>query len=191
MSLIVYIHGFNSSASSYKAGVIQSAIQDHDKELQFWCPDLPHWPNEAVACLEREISQHDEVTLIGSSLGGYYATYLTERLGHRCVLINPAITPHEGLSAYVGKQTNLYTKEEYEFTVDHLSQLKALYVDGLSRLDRIFLIHTTGDELLDWKVAVKRYDGARQLIIQGSDHGFGDFGKYVDLVMAYVVDPSL
>ena len=88
MSLIVYIHGFNSSASSYKAGVIQSAIQDHDKELQFWCPDLPHWPNEAVACLEREISQHDEVTLIGSSLGGYYATYLTKRLGHRCVLIN-------------------------------------------------------------------------------------------------------
>ena len=118
MSLIVYIHGFNSSASSYKAGVIQSAIQDHDKELQFWCPDLPHWPNEAVARLEREISRYDEVTLIGSSLGGYYATYLTERLGHRCVLINPAITPHEGLSAYVGKQTNLYTKEEYEFTVD-------------------------------------------------------------------------
>ncbi len=127
----------------------------------------------------------EEVTLVGSSLGGFYATWLTEHLGCRSVLVNPAITPHEGLRAYLGPQKNLYTGQPYEFTESHLAQLEALYLQRPRRIDRYLLIHTTGDELLDWRVAVARYEGCRQIIIAGSDHGFGEFGDYADCVLGF------
>jgi uncharacterized protein len=103
----------------------------------------------------------------------------------RSVLVNPAITPHEGLRTYLGPQKNLYTAEEYVLTEEHLSQLAGLYVARPAKMDSYLLMHTTGDELLDWRVAVDHYRGCRQVIVQGSDHGFGEFGDYIDIVLAF------
>lgn len=125
------------------------------------------------------------VTLVGSSLGGFYATWLTEKKGCRSVLVNPAITPHEGLRAYLGSQKNLYTGEKYELTEEHLAQLNAVYIPRPGRMDRYLLIHTTGDEVLDWRVAVERFRGCRQIVVDGSDHGFSEFGDYVDSVLEF------
>lgn len=185
--MIIYVHGFNSSPASHKANQLRKRLAAMGREGEFACPALSHWPQWAMACLKDEVDkgQPDRVTLVGSSLGGFYSTWLTEHLGCRAVLVNPAITPHQGLRAYLGKQTNLYTGEEYQFTEDHLAQLKDIYVPQPERMDRYLLIHTTGDELLDWRVAVQRYQGCRQIVVDGSDHGFGGFDDYIDCVLEF------
>ena len=185
--MIVYIHGFNSSPSSHKSNQLRERLAAHGRENEFMCPALPHWPREAMALLEREVSgiPAGEVTLVGSSLGGFYATYLTEKLGMRSVLVNPAITPQEGLRAYLGPQKNLYTGDEYVLTEEHLAQLAILQVAKPARMESYLLMHTTGDELLDWRVAVDHYHGCRQVIVQGSDHGFRQFGAYIDIVLEF------
>jgi hypothetical protein len=185
--MILYIHGFNSSPSSHKSNPLRARLADLGREAEFSCPELPHWPRQAMALLEREIGREsaDRVTLVGSSLGGFYATCLTEKFGVRSVLLNPAIMPCEGLRAYLGPQRNLYTGEEYELTEEHLAQLAALQVQKPASLERYLLIHTTGDELLDWRVAVEHYRGCRQVVVQGSDHGFGEFGDYLDIVLEF------
>lgn len=185
--MILYIHGFNSSPASHKANQLRERLLALGREQEFICPALSHRPQEAIAVLEEQIKKTSarEVTLVGSSLGGYYATWLTEKTGCRSVLVNPAITPHEGLHGYLGPQKNLYTGEEYELTEDHLTQLKALYVSAPVRMDHYLLIHTTGDELLDWRVAVERFRGCRQIVIDGSDHGFSEFGDYVGSVLEF------
>ena len=125
------------------------------------------------------------ITLIGSSLGGYYSTWLAERHGVRAVLVNPAITPHDGLRAYLRPQTNLHTGERYELTERHLDELRALLVQRPTRLERYYLMVTTGDEVLDYRAAVAKYAGARQLVVQGSDHGFADFEQHLDSVLEF------
>jgi len=185
--MIIYIHGFNSSPASHKANQLRQRLVAMGQEHEFACPALAHWPDQAMAQLEGQIAtaEPNQVTLVGSSLGGFYATWLTEHLGCRSVLVNPAITPHEGLRAYLGQQKNLYTGEEYELTEDHLAQLKTLYIARPKQMDRYLLIHTTGDELLDWRVAVQRYQGCRQIVVEGSDHGFSEFGDYIDSVLEF------
>lgn len=187
LKMIVYIHGFNSSPSSHKSNQLRQRLAGLGRETEFSCPALPHRPAEAMALLEREITREpvDAVTLVGSSLGGFYATVLTEKYGVRSVLVNPAITPHEGLRDYLGPQKNLYTGEEYVLTEEHLAQLAALRVQKPARLENYLLLHTTGDELLDWRTAVDHYRGCRQVVVQGSDHGFEEFGDYLDIVLEF------
>ena len=103
----------------------------------------------------------------------------------RAVLVNPAITPYEGLRAYLGPQKNLYTGEPYELTEQHLRELKALAVPRPTRMERYYLMVTTGDEVLDYRDAVARYAGAKQLVVRGSDHGFADFGEHLDSVLTF------
>ena len=185
--MIVYIHGFNSSPASHKSNQLRDCLAALGRGAEFVCPALPHWPKQAMALLEREVARvpEEEVTLVGSSLGGYYATALTEKTGVRSVLVNPAITPQEGLRAYLGPQKNLYSGEEYVLTEEHLAQLAEMHVPKPAQLDRYLLLHTTGDELLDWRVAVDHYRGCRQVIVQGSDHGFKEFGDYLDIVLEF------
>ena len=185
--MIVYIHGFNSSPSSHKANQLRARLEARGRQELFACPELSHWPERAMQQLQQQVAgvPPGQLTLVGSSLGGFYATWLTEKLGCRAVLVNPAITPHEGLKAYLGPQKNLYTGHEYEFTQGHLEQLAGFYVERPQRMERYFLIHTTGDELLDWRIAVARYGGCRQIIVAGSDHGFAEFSDYVDSVLEF------
>ena len=185
--MILYIHGFNSYPASHKYGQLRDRLESLGRGAEFACPALPHWPKQAMATLERQVERVPaaEVTLVGSSLGGFYATVLTEQTGVRSVLVNPAITPQEGLRTYLGPQKNIYSGEEYVFTGEHLAQLAELHVTNPARLDRYLLMHTTGDELLDWRVAADHYRGCRQLIVQGSDHGFREFGDYLDIVLEF------
>lgn len=186
-SMIIYIHGFNSSPASHKAKLLGAHLATLGRQAEFGCPALPHRPAQAMALLERELAPFapETVTLVGSSLGGFYATWLTEKLGVRAILVNPAITPHEGLRAYLGRQKNLYSGEEYELTPRHLEEMGAFHVPRPSKAAHYLLMHTTGDELLDWRVAVDHFHGSRQVIIQGSDHGFGEFGDYLDIVVGF------
>jgi uncharacterized protein len=184
--MLIYIHGFNSSALSYKAGLLREQMVKLGMADQYACPELPHHPAEAMQLLRELVQQHEPrtVTLVGSSLGGYYATWLTEHLGARTVLVNPAVRPYDLLAPYVGPQKNLYTGESYEFTATHVDELRALEVDAITPA-RYLLITATGDEVLDYRDGVARYAGCEQIIVPGSDHGLGDFSPYLDRVVSF------
>ena len=185
--MLLYIHGFNSSPASFKANALKNALTRLGRGNEFLCPALPHRPQQAMALLEAILPHQDldVVTIVGSSLGGFYATYLTEKYAVQTVLINPAIYPHDGLHTYLGPQKNLYSGEEYTLTEQHLEDLRALYVPTLKHLDRYLLITATGDEVLDYREGVARYAGAEQIIIHGSDHGLSDFADYLDKILIY------
>lgn len=185
--MLIYVHGFNSSPASHKSRLLKQRLEAMGRAAAFSCPALPDRPARAVALLEAEIARAParDVTLVGSSLGGYYAAYLAEKLGVRAVLVNPAIKPYEGLRAYLGPQRNLYTGEPYELTEEHLEELRAIDVPRPTRLERYYLMVTTGDEVLDYREAVAKYAGAKQLVVDGSDHGFADFVDYLDGVLAF------
>lgn len=184
--MLIYLHGFRSGPQSEKVRVLAQHLEQRGLADEMWCEQLSPVPNEAIASIEVQIARcATPPVLVGSSLGGFYATYLTEKLGVRSVLVNPAITPHEGLRAYLGPQKNLYTGDEYELTEEHLAQAAVLHMAKPVRMDSYLLMHTTGDELLDWRVAVDHYRGSRQVIVQGSDHGFREFVDYIDIVLAF------
>lgn len=190
--MLIYIHGFNSSALSFKAGRLRSRLAELGRAGELECPELPHRPAQAIALLEHIVKKTlpQRPGLIGSSLGGYYATWLAERLGLRAVLANPAVRPYELLKDAVGPQTNLYTGAHYDFTEDHLAELRALEVPEVTP-ERYLLIVRTGDEVLDYRDAVRKYRGSEQVVVEGGDHGFGDFDRYFDRALAFcgVVTP--
>lgn len=182
--MLIYIHGFNSSPASSKAGAIQRELERRGRGGDFLAPALPHSPAAAAALLEQLMRAHRDACLIGSSLGGFYATWLAETHGVRAVLLNPAVRPYELLAGEIGRQKNFHTGEEYDFTAQHLDELRALEVDSIAP-ERYLLLMTTGDEVLDFRHAVGKYRGARQIVIEGGDHGFSDFAQYLDTVLAF------
>jgi predicted esterase YcpF (UPF0227 family) len=178
--MLIYLHGFNSSPGSHKAQVLKRDMEERDLGDQYCCPAMPHLPMRAIAVVEAEIAKHpcESITLIGSSLGGFYATYLAERHDLRAVLINPAVYPHEGLRAYLGAQRNLHSHQQYELTEEHLRQWEKLYLPGV-RAQRYLLLVETGDEVLDHREAVEKYRGARQIVIAGGDHSLASFPEHI------------
>lgn len=182
---IVYIHGFNSSALSFKARALGERMAALGRSAEFHCPELDHRPGVAIAQLETLIAKEQgKAALVGSSLGGYYATYLAEKHDLRAALINPAVRPYELLAAYIGPQRNLYTGMQYEFTARHLAELQTLELERVTP-ERYLLLVATGDEVLDYRLAVARYRGCEQLLVEGGDHGFSSFPTYVDEVVRY------
>jgi uncharacterized protein len=185
--MILYLHGFRSSPLSFKARMIAERMAALGHEAEFLCPQLSASPREAIdlaAGLAAGIAP-ERLTLVGSSLGGYYATFLAERLGCRAVLLNPAVKPPRELEKYVGVTTTFHSNERFEFKAEYVDELKALAVERITRPERYFLLAATGDELLDWREMVAHYPGARQLVIEGSDHGISDFAQYLDRVLGF------
>ena len=161
-------------------------MQARGEGEQYRCPELPHLPEQAIAVIEAEIAQHprQSVTLVGSSLGGFYATYLAERHELRAVLINPAVRPHQGLSGFLGVQHNLHTHEQYELTQQHLSQMAALYRPQIDPTRYLLLVETL-DEVLDYREAVAKYQGSRQIVIEGGDHSLKSFPEHIPLILEF------
>jgi predicted esterase YcpF (UPF0227 family) len=184
--MLVYLHGFNSSPASHKAQVLKAYLEARGLGARYACPALPDTPAEAVAAIERTLAGHDPrgVTLIGSSLGGYYATWFAEKRGYRAVLINPAITPHVGLEAYLGPQKNLYTGVPYELTRAHLEGWRGLLVERIDP-EKYLLLLETGDEVLDWRQAARKYEGARAAIRWGGDHSLQSFPEHIERILAF------
>ena len=189
--MLVYLHGFNSSPASHKAQVMKTHMEGRGQGRLYACPVLPDTPREAVRAIKAAIAGQDprQVTFIGSSLGGYYATHLAEKLDCRAALINPAITPHVGLAAYLGTQKNLHTGAPYELTRAHLEGWRALLVDRIDP-ERYLLLVETGDEVLDWREAARKYEGARMVIRQGGDHSLQSFPEHIGRILAFAGIPA-
>jgi uncharacterized protein len=185
--MILYLHGFRSSPHSAKAQMIAARMQALGLGADYRCPQLPASPRAAIELARQEAAQcaPGQLTLIGSSLGGYYATWLAEQLGCKAVLLNPAVKAARDLETQVGVTTAYHSNEPFEFKREYIAELEALAVENISRPERYCLLAATGDEVLDWREMVAHYPGARQIVIAGSDHGLSSFDAYLDQVLAF------
>ncbi len=177
--MLLYLHGFNSSAQSGKARQLLAWAAARGLPAQ--CPDLPVRPAAAMALCDRLIAASPTpVTLIGSSLGGFYAAWLAERHGLKAVLINPCVACDEKLAREVGRtQTNWHDGSEYRFGPEHLAELQALKVTAITRPERYWLLVEKGDTVLDHTEAVAYFEGAKQTVLEGGDHGFTRFADFL------------
>ena len=186
--MIVYLHGFRSSPQSFKAQLIGERMEALGRANEYLRPQLSERPSTAMAAV-LGLTRHTDarsLTLVGSSLGGFYATWLAERLGCRAVLLNPALRAHEKLGRHVGTQTAYHdAATSFEFHAAYLDELRALHVQAITRPERYFLVAATGDEVLDWREMVAAFPGARHKVIEGSDHGLSDFASSIGEVMAF------
>jgi predicted esterase YcpF (UPF0227 family) len=180
--LIVYLHGFNSSPLSHKAQLLGRHLAALGLGERYACPALPTLASEALALVEPLLAPG--ACLVGSSLGGFYATWLAEKHGLRAVLINPAVEPHVGLRDHLGPQQNLYTGERYELTERHLRQWQALYAARITP-SRYLLLVETGDEVLDYRRAVERYAGCEQAVVEGGDHSLQSFPRHLARIVRF------
>jgi predicted esterase YcpF (UPF0227 family) len=185
-AMLIYIHGFNSSSQSGKARELMAWMAQLGQGAACICPDLPDRPAAALRLLEDLIARSTgPVKLIGSSLGGFYATWLAEKHGLKAVLVNPCVNCHEKLADYVGStQKNWHSGAEYIFSADHLAELNALAIRP-EHQERFFLLLETGDEVLDYREAVAAFPAARQVVLEGGDHGFTRFIDYLPDILAF------
>ncbi|MEX3839126.1 YqiA/YcfP family alpha/beta fold hydrolase [Paraburkholderia sp. BR10882] len=187
--MIVYLHGFRSSPQSFKARLLAARMAELGRSGEWLCPTLPVSPREAIALAEQEIGAQmkpgERVTLIGSSLGGYFATHLAEKHGWRAALLNPAVVPDRDLSKYFGEQPLWHGGGSIVVEPRHLDELRALAVTSVTQPARYYLIAATGDEVLDYREMLAHYPGVPTHLIEGSDHGISEFADYVDEVIRF------
>ena len=185
--MIVYLHGFRSSPTSRKATLLRERLRALGSESEYLCPALPASPRAAVELARRQVDHAPAtpVSLIGSSLGGYYATWLAEQLGCRAVVLNPAIAPAHDLAAHLGRQPVYFTDDEIDFRPEYLGELEQIDTPRISRPERYFLVAATGDALIDYRTMLEKYKGARQRVIAGSDHELSDFADHMDEVLDF------
>ena len=182
---ILYIHGFNSAPESRKATQLISVMQRMGLGDQLRVPALHHHPREAMAQLTAAISEMDRPLLVGSSLGGYYATWLAEQHGLKALLVNPAVSPHRMFDGYLGTQTNLYSGETWELTLDHVQALAELEVAAPQDPQRYQVWLQTGDETLDYRNAEKYYKACVLRIQAGGDHSYQGFAQQLPALLNF------
>ena len=185
--MILYLHGFRSSPNSFKAQLVARKMAALGRCSELACPQLPAAPREAMALAVALVGDTPagQLAIVGSSLGGYYATWLAEQFGCRAVLLNPAVDPFEDLERHVGVTSAWHSDQPFEFKRAYIDQLRALKIERITRPERYFLIAARGDEVLDYRAMVAHYAGARQQVIDGSDHALTDFADHVDAVLAF------
>ncbi|WP_070412292.1 YqiA/YcfP family alpha/beta fold hydrolase [Pseudomonas lundensis] len=182
---ILYIHGFNSAPESKKASQLTSVMQQMGLGEQLRVPALHHHPRQAIAQLEAAIGELGSPLLVGSSLGGYYATWLAERHGLKALLVNPAVSPHRMFDGYLGTQTNLYSGETWELTHDHVNALAELEVPAPRDPQRIQVWLQTADETLDYRYAETYYAACALRIHAGGDHSYQGFARQLPALLSF------
>ena len=186
---LLYLHGFRSSPQSAKARLMAQHMAARHPTVQWWCPQLPPSPHAAMAMVMDGI-QHwprTSMAVVGSSLGGFYATAVAERTGCKAVLLNPAVNPARDLAKYIGEQTSWHDPDEhFFFQAEYVQELVDLHCGALSDPRRYWALIAKGDEVLDWREMQGRYAQSRVRLLEGGDHALGDFELYIPEIMAFL-----
>ncbi len=188
-SLLLYIHGFNSSPLSMKANLMREYCAQHRPDIKVIVPQLPCFPEQAAQLLLDIVEQYKDdynIGLVGSSLGGYMSTWLNAKYGFKAVVVNPAVKPYELLVDYLGEQTNPYTHETYTLEACHIDELKALDVQSIASPNSFWLLQQTEDEVLDYLQVVDKFAKAKQTVEQGGDHSFVGFERYPAKIIEFL-----
>lgn len=187
--VLLYLHGFNSSPQSHKARVLYEYMHERGLAEALHIPRIPPQPAAAFADLcelyESLAVENRQVAVIGSSLGGFYATALAQRYDCRAVLINPAVRPAILLQRYLGLNTNYYSSETWELNQAHIQQLRDLDVPRIIRPECYLLLLQTGDETLDYCDALEKYRDCAAIVEQGGSHAFDGFERHLDTILTF------
>ncbi|HEX6361579.1 MAG TPA: YqiA/YcfP family alpha/beta fold hydrolase [Albitalea sp.] len=176
---LLYLHGFRSSPQSTKARQTAAWLAAHRPDVHWWCPQLPPSPWDAVQLVVDGTRgwPRERMAVIGSSLGGFYATVLAERTGCRAVLLNPAIEPARDLAGQIGETTAWHSDDRFFFQPRFIEELALLRPAAITRPERYFAVIAKGDEVLDWREMAARYAGCRIRLLEGGDHALGDYAE--------------
>ncbi|MBC7468112.1 MAG: esterase [Ramlibacter sp.] len=188
-SHVVYLHGFRSSPQSTKARRFAQRVAERHPSVTWWCPQLPPSPREAMAMVMAGIAgwPRDRMAVVGSSLGGFYATHVAGTTGCRAVLLNPAVHAARDLAQYVGEHSAWHDPHErLVFKREYIHELEALECVPLADPSRFFAVIAKGDEVLDWREMTAHYAGARIRLLAGSDHALSDFDQHIDEVFGFL-----
>lgn len=194
--MILYLHGFRSSPKSYKANLMAQAMHDRGLADQWVCPQLPASPQRALELCNYLIEQArqasgmdpaQDLTVAGSSLGGYYATCLAERWKCRAVVMNPVVHAARDLATQVGEHTMYHSEAPFLFLPEYVDELADMAVGRPAHPERYYLLAAKGDEVLSWREMADWYAGHQGRILEGSDHGISDFDRYLPEVMAFAL----
>ena len=177
--MIIYIHGFGSHGLGSKANAFRNYFKE--KGEAFIAPSFSYTPDLAIQTLEELIESYEDVKLIGSSLGGFYALYLAQKYGLKAVLINPSIYPYITLEKVLGEAPSFYDESHFAWLESHLKMLKK-YETDLVIQENIMLLLQKGDETLNYKEAEAKFPNAKQIVEEGGSHSFDGIERYFDEV---------
>jgi len=186
---LLYLHGFRSSPLSAKAVKMAAAVQARHPAVHWWCPQLPPSPRQAMAMLMAGIAgwPQGSMAVVGSSLGGFYATWIAARTGCPAVLLNPAVQPARDLASHIGEQSAWHSPQEtFFFQPEFVQELRELDAGTLSRPERFYTLIAKGDELLDWCEMSARYAGSQGQLLEGGDHALSDFDEHMAGVLRFL-----
>jgi uncharacterized protein len=186
---LLYLHGFRSSPRSAKAQQVAARVRERHPGVTWWCPQLPPSPREAMEGVMAGIAAwpRDRMAVVGSSLGGFYATVVAERTGCKAVVLNPAVEPARDLARHIGEQTAWHDPaERFHFEPRFVDELRELSTGPLRRPENYFAVIAKGDELLDWREMTARYAGARVKLLEGGDHALSDFDRHIGEVFDFL-----
>lgn len=186
---LLYLHGFRSSPQSFKARKMADWVAEHRPDVQWWCPHLPPSPHEALALIEAGMAGWPDSgsAVIGSSLGGYYATVIANRRGWPAVLLNPAVDPARDLERYIGEQTTWQNPaERFFFRAEYIPELEMMQPGSPLHPERCLAIIAKGDEVLDWCEMHMRYQHCRLKMLERSDHALSDFDAHMPDVLRFL-----
>jgi len=190
---LLYLHGFRSSPRSAKAqqmaALVQALAHPGSAAVTWACPQLPPSPAQAWADIQQLVADwpRDTMAVMGSSLGGFYATVLAEHLGCRAVVVNPAVAPARDLARYIGEQTHFHDPQaRFFFRPEFIDEFTALAPYPITRPERYMALIAKGDEVLDWREMVAHYPGVQLTLLEGGDHALTDFAPHQQAVMAFL-----
>ena len=186
---LLYLHGFRSSPQSTKARLTAERVAERHPGATFWCPQLPPSPREAMALVADGIAPwpRSRMAVIGSSLGGFYASWVAQQAHCPSVLLNPAVDPARDLARYIGEQTAWHNPQErFFFLPEYVDELQALDQRGLDPGGPELAIIAKGDEVLDWREMVARYPQAQLTLLEGGDHALSDFPAHLETIARFL-----
>ncbi|MES2402625.1 MAG: YqiA/YcfP family alpha/beta fold hydrolase [Pseudomonadota bacterium] len=187
---LLYLHGFRSSPQSVKAKRMAAVVARDYPAVTWWCPQLPPSPERAMQDIMEKLEawpHGDRMAVVGSSLGGFYATWVAERMGCKAVLLNPAVEPSRDLEKYIGEQTSWHDPAEtFFFRPEFVDELKALHVGPLKHPENYFALVAKGDEVLDWREMTGRYKNAQIRLLEGGDHALSDFDDHLPALLDFL-----
>jgi predicted esterase YcpF (UPF0227 family) len=187
---LLYLHGFRSSPQSAKARLMAQHMAQHFPDVVWYCPALPPSPRAAMEMVRQATADWPgaSMAVVGSSLGGFYATWVAEQRGCKAVLLNPAVYPARDLKQYIGAQTQWHAPDEaFYFQPHYVKELEELACGELTDPGRYFCILARGDEVLDWREMQARYAATQMLLLDGGDHALSNFAELLPQVLAHLM----